>query len=128
MRQRKSPCRFVATVLAISMTYNCDENGGQSPIQGSISPWGHTCGFYAAVKAFMEIPKALVVRAVAGLVNVQQRKDQTGSLMITPYATGRLDVFCCCLGLAHYHHQPKPGDVQPDRDHIRCERNIDGVF
>ena len=67
----------------------------------------------------MVVPEALVVRAVARLVDVEQRDDEPGSLVVAADAARRLDVLGVRLGLAEHDHQPEPLDVEADRDHVR---------
>lgn len=54
-------------------------------------------GLHTAIKTRMEVAEAFIVRTVAGLMYIEQRKNQPGSLVVATNATGRLNVFCCCF-------------------------------
>ena len=67
----------------------------------------------------MVVPEALVVGAVARLVDVEERHDEPRPLVVAADAARGLDVLGVRLGLAEDDHQPEPRDVEADRDHVR---------
>lgn len=71
----------------------------------------------------MVVAEALVVRAVAGLVDVEHRHHETRRL-VAAYAAGGLDVLRGGLRLAEHAHQSEPRDVQPHGDHVGGDRGV----
>src|SRR5271166_5832905 len=65
----------------------------------------------------------LVMAEVTGTSPVVDRDDKSGEL--TPDPAGRLDVLGGRLGLSAANHHPQPGDIDPDRDHVGGEQNIE---
>ena len=63
--------------------------------------------------------EALVVRAIARLVDVQERYHQSRSSHVTTDTARSLDVLGVRLGLTEHDHQPEPLDVEANRDHVR---------
>ena len=76
----------------------------------------------------MEDLKSLVVRPVAGLVDVEQRHHQARPLGVAADAAGRLDVLGAGLRLTEHDHQPQPRDVQTHGNHVGGDGHIDPVF
>ena len=74
----------------------------------------------------MEVGEPLVVRAVARLVQVEQRRPRGRAcsasrptrLVAWMYSAAR-------LRLALHDHQAEPADVEADRDHVGRERDVD---
>jgi hypothetical protein len=51
--------------------------------------------------------KPFVVRAVAGLVDIEKCDDEARSQFVTTNATRGLDILGVCLRLTQNHHQPE---------------------
>ncbi len=66
----------------------------------------------------------LIVGAVAGLVDVEQRHDQAGAVGVTANAAGGLDVFGAGFRLAQHDHEAKPDDVQADGNHVGGQGDV----
>ena len=81
-----------------------------------------------AVEGLVVVPEALVVGAVARLVDVEQRHDEPGPLVVAADAARRLDVLGVRLGLAEHDHQPEPRDVETDRDHVGRDRAVHALL
>ncbi len=71
--------------------------------------------------------EVFVVRAIAGLVQVQERYHKAGAAAHAADAARCLNVFGCRLGLALDDHQAEPGDIKTDRDHVGGKRHINAV-
>lgn len=104
-----------------------DHDGGQGAIQGARGKGGDAGGFDAAVEGLVIGGEAFVVRAVARAMDVEQGHHQAGAVRVATDAAAGLDVFGAGLGLAENDHQPQPGDVEADRDHVGGQGDIDPV-
>ena len=102
-----------------------DDDGGQTAIDGARGEGGDAGRFDGAVEALVEGLEALEVRAVAGLVHVEQRHHQAGAGVGAADAARGLDVLGGGLGLPEHHHQPQALDVEADGDHVGGERDVD---
>jgi hypothetical protein len=54
-----------------------DNDGRQGAVQGARGPWRYAGWLDGAVKAFVEMPKSLIVQPVSRLVGVEQGQDET---------------------------------------------------
>jgi len=67
------------------------------------------------------------MRAVARLVQIEDRNDEPRSVRVAPDPTDGLDILGRSLWLALHEHQAEAENVEPDRDHVCRERDIDGL-
>ena len=111
---------------AIDMARRGDHDGGQGAIQRPCRPWRDARRFDGAIEGAVELAELLEVHPVARLVQVQHREHEAGPGMVAADPAGRLDIFRGRLWLALYDHQPEASDIETNRDHVGCERDIDG--
>ena len=76
------------------------------------------------VERLVIVTETLVVGAVTRLMDVQQGDDKARPAFVASDPAGRLDVLGVRLGLAEHDHQPEPGDIQTDRDHVGRDRAV----
>lgn len=110
------------------MSQRRDQCCGQSAVERPRCERRHARCFNRPIEAHMEPTELFVVRAIARLVDVQQRHDEAMLQRLAPDARRRLDVLRSGLRLALHDHQSEPTDVKTDGNHVGGERNVDGVF
>jgi hypothetical protein len=72
----------------------------------------------------MELSELLEVHSVARLMQIQHCENEPRPRMVSPDATGRLNIFGRRFWLPLNDHQPQPSNVETDRDHVRSESDI----
>ena len=102
-----------------------DKGSRQCAIESSGCKWGDACRLNCSVKRCMPRAKPLEVRSVSRLMDVQQRDHKARSHRIAANAACRLNILRAGLRLPKHHHQTQPDNIEPNRDHVRCKRNID---
>src|SRR5262245_42572481 len=94
------------------MTSETHKDAGETAIEGARREWRHTGDFNGTVKSLVVVPEAFVMRAVARLVNIQQRDNQAGPRIVTTYAACGLNVFRVRFGLPQDDHQTQPRNIE----------------
>lgn len=92
--------------------------GSQGTVNGACGPRRHTRRFNRAIERCVKLAEAFIVKPVARLVDVEQRKDQARLVGDTTDAACSLDILGCGLRLPLNDHQPEPTDIQTDRNHV----------
>ena len=64
------------------------------------------------------------MRSVTRLVDIQNRDHQTWPVRVSSNAACRLNVLGAGLWLTEHHHQSQPRNIQANRNHVRCNRDI----
>src|SRR6202051_4027776 len=84
----------------------------------------HASDFHTSVERLVIDLEALIVGAVARLMDVVDRYHQTGAVLVAAYAARSLDVLRARFRLPENHHQAQPGNVETHRDHIGSDRDM----
>ena len=107
---------------------SADERPGEAAVERARRERRDARDLDGAVEGLVVVAEALVVRAVARLVDVEERHHQARALVVAADAARRLDVLGVRLRLAEHDHQPEPRDVEADRDHVRGDRAVDALL
>ncbi len=110
------------------MTRQPHERPGEAPVERARRERRDARHLDGAVERLVVVAEALVVRAVARLVDVEERDDEPGPLVVAADAARRLDVLGVRLRLTEHDHQPEPRDVEADRDHVRRDGAVDALL
>src|SRR5690606_3629385 len=102
----------------LTMPRQTHERAREAPIERARRKRRHAADLDRAVEGLVVVTEALVMRTVARLVNVEERHNEARPRIVSTHATRRLDVLGVRLRLAEYTHQPEPGDVEANRDHV----------
>ena len=103
------------------------DHGCQRSVNGTGCPGCHTGCLDGAVERAVVLPELFVKRAVARLVQIEDRDDEPRPVPVAPEPTGGLDILGRSLWLALHEHQAEAENVEPDRDHVGRERDIHGL-
>ena len=110
------------------MACRSDDHRGQSTVHRARRPRCHTRCLYRSVESSVEMAETFMMQPIARLVGIEQDKDQSWPIYLTTYAACCLDVFGCCLWLPLDEHQPKPANIETDRNHVCRQGDIDPVL
>ena len=97
---------------------------GQPLIERARGEGRHAGDFHASVERLVIDLEALIVGAVARLMDVVDRYHQTGAVLVAAYAARGLDVLRARFRLPENHHQAQPRNVEAHRDHIGSDRDM----
>jgi hypothetical protein len=107
---------------------HCHERPGEPSIERRPREGRDARRLDEPVEALVIRGEALVMRSIARLVHVEAGHDEARPSRLPPHPARRLDVLARRLGLAGDDHQPEPVDIDPDRDHVAREENVDVAF
>ena len=113
--------------LRFHVTGKRKQRADEAPVERACRERCDAADLHRTVERLVEVAKPLVMRAVAGLVDTKQRHDETRGVLGAADATRRLNIFGGGLRLAQHAHETKPGNVEPDGDHVRRDRTVDSV-
>src|SRR5437588_5621069 len=94
------------------------ERTSEPPVESPRREWSDARHLDGTVEGLVVVPKALVVGSVAWLMNVKERDDEPRPRVVAPHAASGLDVLGVRFRLTEDDHQPQPGDVESDGDHV----------
>ena len=114
--------------LGIAMPHKTDQRPREPSVQGTCRERRYGSGLDRAVEGLVVMAESLVVGTIAWLVDVEERDDEAGLVLVPPHAAGRLDVLGVSLRLSRYHHQPQARDVEADRDHVRGQGAVHSLL
>src|SRR5262249_169095 len=91
---------------AVSETSESHERAREAAVQRTRGKWSYAGCLDAAIERLVIKGEAFVMRAVARLMDVQQRHDQAGPLVVGAHGACRLNVLGRSFRLAVNHHEP----------------------
>ena len=103
------------------------QGSGEPAVERASRKRRDTGRLHRTVEGLVIVAEPVVVRSVPRLVHVQQRDDQSRTVVRPSDAARRLDVLGVHLRLAEHQHQSQARDVETDRDHVRRQRAVDAV-
>ena len=112
----------VLVELGAKQAHIADQQGRESPVDGSRGEGRHREGLNLLVERRVVVLELLIVRQVAGPRPIEDDADQPWC--VTANAAGGLDVFGGGFRLARHDHQPETFDIHADRNHIRRQQHI----